>query len=59
MEPSSSCSSPGQEDNYYPYGHDNQVDWKMDQMIPAPVRISIITSFYFGIAVEVNYRFIV
>ncbi|KAG6595233.1 OVARIAN TUMOR DOMAIN-containing deubiquitinating enzyme 10, partial [Cucurbita argyrosperma subsp. sororia] len=36
MEPSSSCSSPSHEDNYYPYGHENQVDWKMDQMIPAP-----------------------
>lgn len=58
VEPSSSCSSPGQEDNYYPYGHDNQVDWRMDQMIPAPVRFSIIASFYVGTAVEVNYRFI-
>ncbi|XP_022978801.1 RNA polymerase sigma factor sigF, chloroplastic [Cucurbita maxima] len=36
VEASSSCSSPGQEDSYYPHGHDSQVDWKMDQVIPAP-----------------------
>lgn len=41
MDPSSSCSSPGDEDFSYLYALDGEELWRFNQVIPVPVRLNI------------------